>query len=158
MIFSGKTLMNLGLMALTAWFMIAALKWPLWTAIFPVVVGIPIFFIAMVLFFYDLLGKQEDDRGETVEGIEPALVRRRTFSIFLWIIGFFLLVVLVSFPIAIPLYLFLYLKLKGREGWGISLGLAAIGGAGFYGLFVWLLNLPFLEGWVQIWLRNLGIG
>jgi putative tricarboxylic transport membrane protein len=72
--------------------------------------------------------------------------------------GFFLLILLLGFPISVPLFTFLYLKLHGKEGWGMSLGLSASALACFYGLFVWLLHIPFPEGWVQKGLRAIGIG
>ena len=142
------------MMAVPVSFIIAALEWPLRTAIFPVVISIPVLLLALREFVLDLFGKEEDDQETVPEETDS----RKTRSIFLWILGFFLLIMLVGFPIAVPFYLFLYLKVRGREAWGISIGLAAAGGCAFYGLFVRLLEVPFLEGWLQSGLKTLGIG
>ena len=63
-----------------------------------------------------------------------------------WMLGFFAAIVLVGFMIAVPLFLFLYLKLQAREGWPMSIGLTLIVFAAFYGLFEALLHLPFPAG------------
>lgn len=162
--YSGKALMNLSVMVIAAWMVITSIKWPLRTSIFILVMGIPVFFMAMLESYLNLFGKAESD-GETKgedsglpEGMDKEEVKTRTLSIFLWIIGFFFLICLVSFPIAVPLFLLLFLKLRCREGWGISLTLVVAGWGCFYGLFVHLIHLPFPEGWVQqalrLWLRG----
>jgi Na+/proline symporter len=85
-------------------------------------------------------------------GIVPPLARRRTAVAIGWIAGFFAAIVLLGFPLAVPLFMVLYLKLQGREGWIVSLALTAVVWALFYGLFDRLLHLPFPAGWVQQWL------
>lgn len=160
---SGKTLMSLSVMAIAGWMVVTSLHWPLRTAIFILAIGIPVFCLAILESCLSLFEKE--DACKEAEGAdfafpeepEPAVANRRTISIFLWILGFFFLIVLIGFPIAVPLFLFLFLKLHG-ETWGISLGLAAAGWVSFYGLFVRLLNLPFLEGWMQGWLRIMAKG
>ena len=164
MMHTGKALMGLCLMVISAGVIITALKWPFKTALFPVVIGIPVFFMAMAEFFLGLFGKGESgEKTSTIdfqlsESVDEALAVRRTISIFLWIFGFFFLILFVGFPIAVPIFFVLFLKLKGREGWKISIGLAAVAWICFYGLFIWLLHIPFLEGWIIMWIRMLGIG
>lgn len=160
----GKALMGLCMMVIAAGVVITALKWPFKTALFPVAIGIPVFFMAMAELVLSLFGRKEIAEKQAAvdfklsEDIDQALVIRRTSLIFIWIISFFLMILLLGFPIAIPLMVFLYLKLQGREGWGVSLFLTALSGVFFYGLFVWLLDIPFQEGWVLKGLRILGIG
>jgi hypothetical protein len=76
---------------------------------------------------------------------------RRTALAAAWILGFFAAIVLLGFPIAVPLFVFLYLRLQGREGWLFSLVFTAAVWASFYGLFDRLLHLPFAEGWLITW-------
>jgi hypothetical protein len=59
--------------------------------------------------------------------------------------------------VAVPLFMFLYLKPHSKEGWGISLVLTGFAWAVFYGLFIKLLNVPFGQGWVQMGLKALGV-
>lgn len=161
--YSGKTLMSLCTMMIASWAVITALKWPLRTAIFPVIIGIPVFFMAMGEFLFSLYEREEIANKKSGEGVKPSekkevLPVSQSLLAFALIIGFFLLILFFGFPIGIPLFVFLYLKFYGRERWGISVGLAATAWACFFGLFIWLLNIPFPEGWVQKGLRALGIG
>lgn len=68
-----------------------------------------------------------------------------------WMLGFFAAIALLGFPIAVPLFLFLYLKLQGGEGWLLSIVITAVAWGAFYGLFDRLLHLPFPAGWVLTW-------
>ena len=77
---------------------------------------------------------------------------RRTALAIGWILGFFVAIVLLGFPIAVPLFVFLYVKIQGRESWGLSLVFALAVWALFHGLFDRLLHLPFLDGWIQAWI------
>ncbi len=150
-------------MMIMAWMVITALKWPLMAALFPVVIGIPVFFMAMSELYLNLSGKEDHDKEESrvdfklSENIDQALANRRTTLIFVWILGFFLLIVLVGFSIAIPIFFLLFLKLHGKKGWKISIGMAILASICFFSLFVWLLHIPFQEGWVQRGLRAFGI-
>ena len=91
------------------------------------------------------------------EDIDQTLAIRRTLLAFAWIIGFFLMILFFGFHLAVPLYVFLYLKLQGKEGWGISLPLMISAWVFFYGVFVWLLDTPFQEGWIFKGLRTIGM-
>ena len=132
---------------------ITAARWPFKTALFPVAIGVPVFFMALTEFFINLLHKGEgvgDAAGfdfKLSEGdVDSRTALRRTLTIFGWIFAFFALILLVGFPISIPVFFLVFYKIYGRESWKISIGLSAVAWASFYGLFVWLLNVPFREG------------
>ena len=152
--YSGAHLMSLCLMVISAGVVITALKWPFRAALFPVIIGISVFFMAIAELLLNLFGKNEMVVKEAAvdfslsEGMDKALEIRRTLVIFAWIVGFFGLIIFFGFTIAVPLFVFLYLKLQGKEGWGISLIFSVSAWVFFYGLFIWLLNTPFQEGWV----------
>ncbi|MBI3975154.1 MAG: hypothetical protein HY334_02075, partial [Armatimonadetes bacterium] len=63
-----------------------------------------------------------------------------------WVGGFLLTVIVIGFTRAIPLFVFTYLRRQGREGWILSLLLAAFAWLVFQMLFVRLLHLPFADG------------
>ena len=159
---TGRALMALGLMIISAGMVITASTWPLKAALFPVAAGIPVFFMAMADFVLSLFEKRTGEEKPLAldfrlsEHSDRALGRKRTVEIFLWILAFFFLVLFVGFPISVPLFFLLFLKRGGKEGWGTSLGLAALAWVGFVVLFVWLLNVPFQEGWVQRAITALG--
>ncbi|MFB3886603.1 MAG: tripartite tricarboxylate transporter TctB family protein [Thermodesulfobacteriota bacterium] len=151
--FSGKHLVSPFLMAIAVGVIVTAIKWPFKTALFPTIVSLFIFFGAMAEFLLNFHeGEQMSMKEDSVdfqlsEDVDPALASRRTLLGFGWIIGFFLLILLFGFLLAIPLMVFLFLKVQSKEGWGISLGLTALALVFFYGLFIWLLNIPFPRGW-----------
>ena len=162
--FSGRRIMSLCLMVIAVGVMITAVKWPFKTALFPLIVSIFLFFGAMAEFLLDLFenkgtaSKQEAMDFQLSEDIDPALATRRTLLAFAWIIAFFLLILFFGFPIAVPLMVFLFLKVQAKERWGISLLLTGLALCFFLGLFVWLLKTPFSEGWIFEGLKILGIG
>jgi hypothetical protein len=160
---SGKLLMSLCLMAIAIGVMITAMRWPLKTALFPLIVSIFLFIGAAADFLLNLLGSKEIvSKQKTVDfqlsdDIDPAIATRRTLVAFGWIIGFFFLILLLGFSVALPLMVFLFLKVQARERWGISLLLTGIALVFFLGLFVWLLNIPFPAGWIVEGLKRLGL-
>jgi hypothetical protein len=162
--YSGKHFMNLCLMVIAIGVIITAVNWPFKTAFFPLVVSVFLFFGAMADLLLNLFGSKEvaTKQGpvdfQLSEDIDPALAAHRTLHAFSWIIGFFLLILLFGFTIAVPLMVFLFLKVQAKEKWGISLLLTGSALVFFFGLFVWLLNTPFSEGWIFEGLKMLGIG
>jgi len=155
--------MDLCLIAIAVTVIITALKWPLKTALFPVVIGIPVILMTMADLLLNLSGREKRVEKQAAvdfklsEDIDQTLATRRTLLAFAWIIGFFLMILFFGFHLAIPLYVLLYLKLQGRERWRISLPLMISAWVFFYGLFVWLLATPFQEGWIFKGLRAIGI-
>ena len=135
-----------------------ATDWRLQARLYPWAIGIPMVFLAIVQVILDLKGYVRKESADATpvdfqfsKGIDPGVARRRALNIFSWIFGFFILIWLVGFTIAIPVLVFTYLKIQSKEGWAISLALTAFALVGFYALFVRLLNLPFPEGRVFTW-------
>jgi tripartite tricarboxylate transporter TctB family protein len=126
----------------------AATAWPWKAALFPLAIGIPLFCLAATELLWTLFGAAEPEGESTIE----VGARRRILAAAAWMLGFFAAVMLLGFPIAVPLFLFLYLKLQGGEGWVLSIGITVAVTAIFYGLFDALLHLPFAAGWLWDWL------
>jgi len=147
--------LSLGVMALSAWAAISAFAWPLKAALFPLVISIPLFCLAGAELLWLLLGSPQ--RGPVMDfqlasHLPKAVVLHRTALAIGWILGFFVAIVLAGFPIAVPLFVFLYVKVQGREGWIFCAACTAAVWAMFYGLFDYLLHLPFAAGWIATWL------
>jgi hypothetical protein len=141
-------------MLMSGYGVIAATAWPWKAALFPLVIGIPLFCLAAAEALWTLFGSAPAQEGEAKDfqlsiGKDTA---RRTAVGFAWILGFFAAIVLLGFPIAVPLFVFLYLKLQGRESWVVSVVMTAAVWGVFYGLFDLLLHLPFATGWLFTWL------
>lgn len=134
---------------------VMATAWPLKAKLFPIAIGIPVFCVAAAEVLWGLLRPEE--RVEAMdfrlsEHLPSTLAARRGLLACAWLLGFLAGIVLLGFPIAVPLVVFLYAKLQGREGWGLSVGLAIAVWGLFYGIFDRVLHLPFPAGWIQTWL------
>ena len=140
-------------------FVYLAKDWRLQARLYPWVIGIPMVILALIQIILDLKGverKPESDSApvdfQMTQTVNPVLAKQRTVNIFSWILGFFVVIWLLGFAITIPLFVFLYLKVQSREPWLLSIILTAAAWFAFWGLFVWLLNLPFPEGLIFSWL------
>jgi hypothetical protein len=138
----------IGVMIVSGYGVIAASAWPWKAALFPLVIGIPLFCLAATEVLWVLFGRPEA-KGEAMEFqlSTGAGSLRRTAVAVAWMLGFFAAIVLLGFPIAVPLFVLLYLKLQGGEGWVLSIVMTLVVWGIFYALFDRLLHLPFPAGW-----------
>jgi hypothetical protein len=140
-------------------FVYTAQEWRPQARLYPWTIGIPMLVLAVVQLILDLKGverKQPTDATpmdfQFQKTVDPALARRRTFTIFGWLFGFYISIYLLGFSITIPLMVFTYLKIQSKERWQISITLTAIAWLFFHFLFVRLLTLPFPDGLIFTWL------
>jgi hypothetical protein len=121
--------------------------------LFPLIIGIPGLILASMAFGKELF---TTTRAVTIdpdeEELEPAVARRRMIAIISWIIGFFGLIWLVGFVVSSVVATFAYLKFGNSERWSISIALTGLAWLFFYGLFDYILHLPFPDGELFIWL------
>jgi len=146
-------------------FIVAMLILALWesrrfnfrTGFFPWSIGFPTLAFAIIQFARDFIvkgGKRGDDHlVEAGPDLPTDVIKRRTASIFAWILGYFVAIWLFGFVIGFPLCTFFQLKMGYRERWLISLILTASTWAFIYGLFDFLLNTPFPPGLLFILLK-----
>jgi hypothetical protein len=151
---TGHIVFTVFLMAVAGYVIHAASSWSFKTGFFPMAVAIPLMVLALLHLALQLFGAPETTAERAVEAefsneIPAELVRRRAIVTFSWIGGFILCVYLVSFPVAVPLFVFLYLKLQSEVSWLRSVGLTLITWGFYHALFERLINLRFEPGWVQ---------
>jgi TctA family transporter len=116
--------------------------------LFPWVIGIPTLLLALCQFVKDVRApKEAQDAGEA-DAVPPEVARRRTVAIIGWTVGCFLLIWLLGFSWAVPLTIFLYLKVAGRESWPMTLAVTLCAWLFFYALFERMLNVPFPQGYL----------
>jgi hypothetical protein len=144
----------LGVALIASYAVYAAMDWPFRTALFPRMIGVPLLVLALIEMGLSAFGTEKQREGHAVDfelttDIDPLVARRRTLGIVGWILGFFILILLVGFPVGIPLFVFLYLKLAGKEKWGLALVLTVLSWLVMEGLFDQLLHIPFPDGWIQ---------
>jgi hypothetical protein len=142
------------IMLAAAYGIVTAWDWPEKAALFPLVIGIPLFCLAAVEAGWSLLRPEPKPSQAMDFRVSTAAHGTRRAGVALaWMLGFFAAIVLLGFPLAVPLFVFLYLKLQGRESWTLSIVMTAAVWGIFYGLFDRLLHLPFAAGWLFGFLR-----
>ena len=151
--FRAKYLMNVCLMAITAYVFISALEWPLKASLFPMVITVPVFFMALGDLVMNLAGGWKKEKKSVMdfklsEEVDKKVALRRTLITAGWIFAFFLMIVLLGFPASVPLFVFCYLKFQAREEWKTSFLITIAIWAAFWGLFIWLLQTQFPKGWL----------
>ena len=144
------------LVVLIAWALWESRSWGFRARLFPWAIGFPAFVMALLQFSMDLRGAintYTSTRHVPIESETP-LVVRRTIVISSWILGFFVVIWFLGFPIAVPLCILLYLKAGAGERWPISILLTLLASVAFYSLFVYTLHVPFPEGRLVEWLAG----
>jgi hypothetical protein len=142
-----------GIMVMSGYGVIAATAWPWKAALFPLAIGIPLFCLAAAEALWVLFAKEETQtQARDFQLTTSKDSVRRTAVAFGWMLAFFAAIVLLGFPIAVPLFVFLYLRIQGREGWPMTIVMTLAVWGVFYGLFDYLLHLPFPTGWLLAWL------
>ena len=137
---SGAALFSAALAAVAGFAVYTALRWPPKAALFPLVMGIPLLVLAVAQLVVDL----RERPAAVPEG-------RRAWGILAWMVAFILLVLLLGFPLAVPVFVLGYLVTSGRESWLLSAVLAAAAWGAFYLLFQRLLHFPFEDGLITGW-------
>lgn len=135
---SGAVLFSAGLAAAAAYAVLTALRWPPKAALFPLVMGIPLLVLALAQLVSDLRFSRRPE-----ESPPPAAA---ALAVLAWMAGFIVLVLLIGFPLTVPVFIFGYLLIASREPWPLSLALAAAAWGAFYFLFQKLLHFPFEAG------------
>ena len=153
----GNLLFSLFLIAVAGYAAFSASHWSFKTGFFPLSLAIPLIILVVVHLVLEVVGGSEKTGGPAVEtefanDVPPEVVRRRVVEIFSWIAGFIVLVFLLGFPVAVPLFMIAYLTMQSRIGWLQSIALTAGAWGFFYFLFQRLLNLQFEAGLFQTWM------
>jgi hypothetical protein len=143
--------LSVAVMGLAAWGVVSAWSWPAKAALFPLVISIPLFLLAAAEVVWVLLGSGQRAASDfkLSDDLPKDVALRRTAVPVGWILGFFAAILLLGFAVAVPVFVFAYLKLQGKAGWIFTAVFSAAVWGFFYGLFDLLLHLPFPDGWVQ---------
>jgi putative tricarboxylic transport membrane protein len=144
-------LLAVAIMIVAAGAIVSAWGWPAKAALFPLVISIPLFLLAGAEALWALFGSAAQGSASDFklsDHLPQSVALRRTLIAVGWIFGFFFAIVLLGFLVAVPLFVFAYLRLQGRRGWIFSAVFTLAVWAFFYGLFDRLLHLPFPAGWI----------
>jgi hypothetical protein len=118
--------------------------------LFPWVIGFPTLALAIGQLGRDMYGrkkKKDSDIPEIPENeVSPEDARRRTISIILWTLGFFVAIWFLGFSYAVPVAMLLYLKFAANESWLMTAAVTFFSWLFYWSLFEKMLNVPFPEG------------
>lgn len=154
-LFDLRVLLGLFAASVAAYAFYASLDWPFRTALFPRILAVPLFCLALAEVVMSLTIGENKNRGHAVDfelttTVEPALAAQRTVAIIAWIMGFFFLILAAGFPLAVPVFVVLYLRVVGREPWALTILLTFVSWLFVEGLFSRFLNIPFPDGWIFV--------
>ena len=126
-------------------------NWPSATALFPHVIGFPLLALSVVSLILWLV-RARRELANLKRGIAPS---DRSFvvnamSIFGWLASFALAIWVLGFPIAVPLFVFLYMKLHGKLSWLTCVVFTAVTTAFVVLVFGWLFRVIWPRG--AVWL------
>ena len=83
-----------------------------------------------------------EKRSVLTESVLSVKEKKRELSIIVWFAGCTIAIYFLGFLVAIPLFLFSFLKFWAKESWLMSLVLAAAVPAIVYFTFVYILSVP----------------
>ena len=139
-----RILFTTGLLAFLILLALYALSYPFEARLFPWVIGIP----TTVLMFIQTFKEISQLRHGTPEDI-PSDEKDKDFRAHTFILasmaGFLIMVYVLGFYVGVPLFVFLYLKIKGL-GWFRSLGMAAGLTLFIYGVFSLVMSMRLYPG------------
>lgn len=150
-----ESLFILALAVMFAAGVVTAREWPGKTALFPTLIGVAGCVIAVILSLWTGIRGGEDKAPDGPGGaadlyldvnLRSGEALKRTFFICFWLMGIFAGTWLLGQLIALPLFVFLYLKVGSDEGWLLSLGLTAGAIAFLYGVFDQVIHASWYEG------------
>ncbi|WP_206812845.1 tripartite tricarboxylate transporter TctB family protein [Paradesulfitobacterium ferrireducens] len=87
----------------------------------------------------------ENQEGNEPEKSKP-VAKFSELNSFSWAVGLFLLLYVVGFLVAIPIYLFLFLKVRSQEKLVFSLIFSLVSWGALYLFFGMVLHIPLYEG------------
>lgn len=125
-------------------------------ALFPRVIGIPglaLSLVVCILEIWNAVRRKAAIRPAPEPGENLPLAQRRTVRTIGWLAGFLLAIWLLGFILAAPVMTLLYLKAEAKEKWLPALVLSGVSWLFFYGLFDYLIHLPFPPGALLDWLQ-----
>ena len=120
----------------------AALTWSPETAMFPMVIGIAGFGLAMWAVVADTLRLRTLSPESAQLSGEDSARARATFA---WIVAFFAAVLLVGFQWGLPLAVLAYYRMEASTGWTVALVAAVLCGGFLYGAEN-VLHIPLYAG------------
>lgn len=143
----GSHLFIIGVASMGLW---VTRTWPYETALFPKITTYAILIFALLSLFVELRKKKKKGETATASILKPG-VAKNAVNNFGWLAGYVIGTWLLGYIIASLLYVFLYIKVKGKQGWLTAI-LVTLGAFLFLEVvFVILLKIRLLPGVLWSW-------
>jgi len=155
-----ESLFTLVLAVMFAGGVFSASDWPWKTAMFPTLIGVAGCVVAAILSLWIGIrsggpnSSEAGGRGDIFldEDLRSGEGLKRTVMISAWILGAVIATWFLGQPIALPLFVFLYLKVGTGEGWLMSLGLTLAVAIFLLGVFDRVIHVSWYDGELLRWL------
>ncbi len=158
-----EALFALLLAALFAYAIFAGRFWPFKAALFPTIVGIPGVVLALAVAVISFRRGRNPETKPVEKSQAPGdlfldasslsgAAFKRTLIIFGWILFAVVGSWLLGQKLALPLFVFAYLKLGSREGWMLSIVMTLATIALLLGVFDYVVNVAWWDGEIFHWL------
>ncbi len=148
-----ETLLVLGFLAFFLLAIRIGFDWPFIAKLMPVyIAAVPGAVLALWQLFRVTAGREQTAAGgiemdESFSGdLDAASERRRTAAFFAWFVGAALAVWLLGITVAVPIFVFLYCLVEGREKLWIAVLMATIAFLLVWGLFEGVFKVLWAEG------------
>lgn len=136
--------------------MLAALwvakDWPVRAAIIIFLLGAVGVVLAAVQLVKDYRAAHAEGVGIVRPTFEVAAIEHEgkwgSLEIWAWLWGLYFAIHLIGFPVALPLFVFLYVKFYGG-GWPSAIVLTVLTWSFLYGIYDYLLNVPWPKPWLS---------
>jgi hypothetical protein len=141
----------IGLVLVVALFV--AKDWPIRASIIILLLGS----VGVVLTLIQLRLDFKASRAEGAKILRPTFEvqaiehqgRWGSLEIWAWLWGLFFAIHLIGFPIALPLFVFLYIKLYGGS-WLTAITLTAVTSGFLHGIYDYVLSVPWPKPWIKL--------
>ncbi len=142
-----RTLVTVALFGVTAAFAYLTLELGSMARRVPIVIVVPTLILVGAQLLLDLTPQRGGARGD----VSPPASELTTLA---WLTLLPVLIAGFGPLFALPGYTLLYLKVRARENWSVSLALTAVLGLLAYAVFRFLLAVPLYRGQLWIWMSR----
>jgi hypothetical protein len=127
-------------------------SWPYETGLFPRATGYTIILVAIVSLFLEIRRKMRQTENAGAPPVIEADLAKKALVSFGWLAGFIAGIWILGYVLASLLYVFFYMKVKGKQSWLITI-LITVGAYVFmWSIFGLLLGIKWFPGALWGWL------
>jgi hypothetical protein len=127
----------------------AAYSWPIRASIGILFLGSLGVVLAVWQFVLDLRNNDGAQKRSQLEApVAEAENKWGNVEIWSWIVGFYVLIILIGFMIAVPLFVLAYSKFYGAR-WRLAISLSVLAWSFVYGVFEKILHVPWPAPLIQ---------